>query len=375
MIAMYFGLSTEQQAFQHALRDFFRAHSTSHDVRRLMDEEPGYDGAVWSRMAGDLGLPGLAIPQRHGGSGASFFELAIAIEEAGYALAGGPLFASAVLAATCLQASGDTAAMAEYLPGIADGSVIATVAVADEGGTWDPSGFNGVTAHPDESGYRLTGTKSYVLDGHAATLVLVLARAAEGLTLFAVPSAAEGLTWSGLPVLDRTRRMSSLELASVPGRMVGAAGGAEPVIVKTLQAAAVALAAEQVGGIRRCLDIAVEYAKLRVQFSRPIGSFQAIKHMCADMYTLLETARSAALYAAWCVANDTTEVPMVASLAKAYCSEAYYQVAADSIQLHGGIGFTWEHECHLFFKRATASLQFLGSPQYHRELLAQGIKL
>jgi alkylation response protein AidB-like acyl-CoA dehydrogenase len=372
---MYFGLSTQQQDLQRAARDFFRASSTTQDVRRLMDAEPGYDAAVWRRMAGELGLTGLAIPERYGGAGGSFLELAIAVEEAGYALAGGPLFASAVLASTCLQLSGDADAMAQYLPGIADGSQVATMAIVGDDGSWDPGGLDGLTADADGDGYRLTGAKSYVLDGQAATLVLVLARAAEGPTLFAVEGGAEGLTRTALPVLDGTRRMSRLQFAAVPGRIVGVAGEAEPVIARLLQAAAVALAAEQVGGIRRCLDMAVDYAKVRIQFGRPIGSFQAVKHMCADMYTLLETARSAALYAAWCVANDSGEVPVVASLAKAYCSEAYYKVAADNIQVHGGIGFTWEHDCHLFFKRASASLHYLGSPQYHRELIARGIAL
>jgi alkylation response protein AidB-like acyl-CoA dehydrogenase len=372
---MFFGLSPEQQDYQHALRDFFSSSSTSQDVRRLTAGERGYDETAWRRMAGDLGVQGLDIPEQYGGSGASFVELAIALEEAGYALGGGPLFASSVLASTCLQQSGDTPAMAEYLPGIASGQKIATLAVADDNGAWDPAVFSGLKARHDGRDYVLSGTKSYVLDGHIADVILVMAHTEDGPALFAVNSPAPGLRQTRLPLLDETRRMSRLEFSEVPGRLVGARGAAEGVVTRTLRTAAVALSAEQVGGIRRCLEMAIEYAKIRVQFNRPIGGFQAIKHMCADMYTLMETARSAVLYAAWCVAHDTSDLAAVAHSAKAYCSEAYCKVAADNIQLHGGIGFTWEHDCHLFFKRAAASLQYLGSPRFHRELLAQAIKL
>jgi alkylation response protein AidB-like acyl-CoA dehydrogenase len=326
-------------------------------------------------MADQLGLQGLGIPEEHGGSGGGFLELVVALEEAGYALAAGPLFASTVLAATCLQASGDEAAMAEHLPGIADGRTVATLAVVGDEGSWDLRDCTGVEARAAGGGHVLSGTTSYVIDGSAADLVLVLARSEEGPSLFAVDGGADGLTRTPLPVLDRTRRMSRLTFDAVPGRLIGAPGSGEPAVARTLQVAAIALAAEQVGGARRCLDMSVEYAKIRVAFNRPIGGFQAVKHLCADMYTLTETARSAALYAAWCVASGSDEVATAASLAKAYCSEAYYRVAADSIQLHGGIGFTWEHDCHLYFKRATASQQYLGSPQFHREVLAQAIKL
>jgi alkylation response protein AidB-like acyl-CoA dehydrogenase len=368
---MFFGLTEQQNDLRTALRDFFRASSPPGEVRRLMGTERGYDEATWRRMAAELGLVGLVIPERYGGSGASFVELAVALEEAGYALAGGPLFASAVLAAGCLRLSGDAAAMASYLPGIAAGEVIATAAIAGPGGGPGPGGLDGVQARSGGGGYRLTGTRSWVLDGQAADLLLVPAWADEGLSLFAVDATAPGLATAPLPVLDGTRRMSRLELASVPARLVGAPGAAGPVIERALQEAAVALGAEQVGGIRRCLEMAVGYAQVRVAFGRPIGGFQAVRHICADMYTLLESARSAALYAAWCVASDSGEVPAVASLTKAYCSDAYFRAAADNIQLHGGIGFTWEHDCHLLFRRATASLQFLGSPRYHRELIAQ----
>jgi alkylation response protein AidB-like acyl-CoA dehydrogenase len=372
---MFFGLSPEQQDYQHALRAFFRSTSTSQDVRRLTGDERGYDQAAWRRMAGDLGVQGLDIPEQYGGSGASFIELAIALEEAGYALGGGPLFASSVLASTCLQQSGDTRAMAEYLPGIASGQKIATLAVAEDNGAWDPAACTGLTARRDGRDGVLSGVKSYVLDAHVADVILVMAQTGEGPAIFAVDGSAPGLRRTRLPLLDETRRMSRLEFSEVPGRLVGTPGAADRVVTCTLLRAAVALGAEQVGGIRRCLEMAVDYAKIRVQFNRPIGGFQAVKHMCADMYALLETARSAVLYAAWCAANDTSDLAEVAHLTKAYCSEAYCEAAAANIQLHGGIGFTWEHDCHLFFKRAAASLQYLGAAQFHRELLAQAISL
>jgi alkylation response protein AidB-like acyl-CoA dehydrogenase len=375
MTGMFFGLSPDQQEFQQALRGFFRSSSTSQDVRRLIADQRGYDETLWRRMADELAVQGLDIPEQYGGSGASFIELAIALEETGYALAGGPLFASSVLAASCLRQSGDTWAMGKYLPGIASGQTVATFAVADDNGAWDPAACTGVRARQNGHDYVLTGTRSYVPDAHLAHLILVTAQAEDGPAIFAVDRAAPGLRQTRLPLLDQTRRMSRLEFTAVPGSLVGAPGAAEPVITRTLLTAAVALGAEQVGGIRRCLDMAVEYVKIRVQFNRPIGGFQAIKHMCADMYTLMETARSAVLYAAWCVANDTSDLAAVAHLTKAYCSDAFYRVAADNIQVHGGIGFTWEHDCHLLFRRATASLQYLGSPQFHRELLARAINL
>ena len=326
-------------------------------------------------MADELGVQGLDIPEQYGGSGASFIELAIALEEAGYALAGGPLFASSVLASTLLRRSGDTRAMGEYLPGIASGQTIATLAVADGNAAGDPAACADVTARQNGHDYLLTGARSYVPDAHLADVILVTAQAEEGPTIFAVDGSAPGLRQTRLPLLDQTRSVSRLEFTAVPGSLAGAPGGAEPAVTQTLLTAAVALGAEQVGGIRRCLDMAVEYAKVRVQFNRPIGGFQAIKHMCADMYILMETARSAVLYAAWCVANDTSDLAAVAHLTKAYCSEAYYRAAADNIQVHGAIGFTLEHDCHLLFKRATAGLQYLGSPQLHRELLARAINL
>ena len=213
----------------------------------------------------------------------------------------------------------------------------------------------------------------FVLDGHVADLVLVVGRTPKGFSLFGVKGDAEGLTRTPLPTMDQTRKQARLEFAGTPAWLIGTEGGAEAGLSKTLDLAAVALAAEQVGGAQRCLDSSVEYAKTRIQFGRPIGSFQAIKHKCADMLLEVESAKSAAYYAGWAAAEDSDELPVVASLAKSYCSEAYFHAAAENIQIHGGIGFTWEHDAHLYFKRAKSSELLFGDPAYHRELLAQRI--
>ena len=212
-----------------------------------------------------------------------------------------------------------------------------------------------------------------MLHGHVASTILVVARTEDGLSLFAVDGEASGLARTPLATLDQTRKLARLEFGSVPGRLIGMPGSAGPVLDRTLDVAAIALAAEQLGGAQRALDMAVGYAKIRRQFGRPIGSFQAIKHKCADMLLEVESARSAAYYAGWAAAEDSDELPVVASLAKSYCSEAYFHAAAENIQIHGGIGFTWEHDAHLYFKRAKSSEVLLGDPSYHRELLAQRI--
>jgi alkylation response protein AidB-like acyl-CoA dehydrogenase len=213
----------------------------------------------------------------------------------------------------------------------------------------------------------------FVLDGHTADLILVAARTSAGVSLFAVDGGASGLTRTALSTMDQTRKQAKVEFDNTPARLIGADGAGWNVLSTVLDLAAVALAAEQVGGAQKCLDMAVEYAKVRVQFGRPIGSFQAIKHKCADMLLEVESGKSAAYYASWAAAEDNDELPVVAALSKAYCSEAYFHAAAENIQIHGGIGFTWEHPAHLYFKRAKSSEIYLGDPTYHRELLAQRI--
>ena len=369
---MEFGFTEEQDELRSAVRRFLADKSPSSEVRRLMETEEGYDKAVWAQMANQLGLQALAIPEGFGGAGFSYVELGIVLEEMGAALLCAPYFSTVALAANALLVSGDDAAKREYLPGIAAGETIATLALTEDNGRWDLEGIT-LAAERAADGWVLSGHKMFVIDGCVAGLVLVAARTAGGVSLFAVAADAPGLTRTGLSTMDQTRKQARLEFAGTPARLIGEDGAAGAVLTKTLDLAAVALAAEQVGGAQRVLDMSVEYAKSRIQFGRPIGSFQAIKHKCADMLLEVESAKSAAYYAAWAAAEDSDELPVVASLAKAYCSEAYFHAAAENIQIHGGIGFTWEHDAHLYFKRAKSSELIFGDPAYHRELLAQRI--
>jgi alkylation response protein AidB-like acyl-CoA dehydrogenase len=369
---MNFAFSDEQEELRAAVRRFLSEKSPETEVRRLMDTTEGYDPAVWSQMADQLGLQSLTIPEEFGGSGFTYVELLVVLEEMGAALLCAPFFSSVALAANALMTSGDDEAKKSYLPGIASGETIATLAITEDNGKWDFSGIE-CKAEQKGDGWVLDGHKMFVLDGHVANLIVVAARTKAGVSLFAVSDDAAGLTRTPLPTMDQTRKQARLEFSGTPAVLIGTDGGAEAGLAKTLDLAAVALAAEQVGGAQRVLDSSVEYAKTRIQFGRPIGSFQAIKHKCADMLLEVESAKSAAYYAAWAAAEDSDELPVVASLAKSYCSEAYFHSAAENIQIHGGIGFTWEHPAHLYFKRAKSSELFLGDPSYHRELLAQRI--
>ncbi len=369
---MDFAFSEEQEELRRAVRRFLADKSPEAEVRRLMATVEGYDPAVWQQMAEQLGLQSLAIPERHGGAGFGFVELAVVLEEMGAALLCAPFFSSAVLGAHALLTSGDDEAKERWLPKIASGASIATLALAEDSGRWDLDAVE-LEALRAGDGWVLEGHKSFVLDGDLATLLLVVARSAGGLGLFAVEGGAAGVVRTPLLTMDQTRKQARLEFARTPAVPVGAPGRAGPGLEKTLQLAAVALAAEQVGGAQHCLDSSVEHARTRIQFGRPIGSFQAIKHKCADLLCEVESARSAAYYAAWAAAEDSDDLPLAASLAKSYCSETYFHAAAENIQIHGGIGFTWEHDAHLYFKRAKSSELLFGDPTYHRELLAQHI--
>ncbi|HXP19537.1 MAG TPA: acyl-CoA dehydrogenase family protein [Streptosporangiaceae bacterium] len=383
---MRLGISAEQQELRESVRRFLADRAPLPRVRELMETPDGIDEKVWHQAGDQLGLQGIAIGAEYGGSGFSFAEQAIILEELGAALYTGPYLASAVLAATALLTSSDTEARRELLPPIATGETVATLAFTEDDGSWDPGAIR-LTATKDDHGWVLDGHKSFVLDGHTADLILAVARTDArtdagtdartdaGLSLFAVDARADGLRRTALPTLDQTRKLARCEFASVGGRLIGAPGDATAVLTRTLDVAAIALAAEQLGGAQRALDMAVAYAKVRQQFGRPIGSFQAIKHRCADLLLEVESLRSAVGYAAAAVTEDSADVPVVASLVKAYASDVYFHVAAENIQIHGGIGFTWEHDAHLYFKRAKSSELFLGGGNYHRERLAERIGL
>jgi len=377
-----FAFSEEQEELRRTVRSFLEDKSPSAEVRRLMETEEGFDPAVWRQMAEQLGLQGLAIPEEYGGSGFTYVELVVVLEEMGRALLCAPYFSTIALAANTILHSGDDAARKELLPGIASGETIATLAFTEDNGRWDAEGITmtATKGRPGGSpkdgagdGYTLDGHKMFVLDGHTAGVIVVAARTGDGISLFQVAGDASGLGRTALQTMDQTRKQARLEFSGVPAKLIGAEGKGWDTLGRVLDLAAVALAAEQVGGAQKCLDMAVDYAKVRVQFGRPIGSFQAIKHKCADMLLEVESAKSAAYYAGWAAAELNDELPVVASLAKAYCSDAYFHAAAENIQIHGGIGFTWEHDAHLYFKRAKSSELLLGDPTYHRELLAQRI--
>ncbi|MDV6271351.1 acyl-CoA dehydrogenase family protein [Rhodococcus globerulus] len=369
---MKFTFSAEQDELRATVHRFLDLKSSEAEVRRLMDTPQGYDIEVWKQISEQLGLVGLAVPEEFGGSGFGYAELTIVFEEMGRALFCGPYFSTVALAINLLLNSDDNAAKAKYLPALAGGEKLATVALAEKSGLWDQTGVN---MHATSTGgqWILDGEKLYVLDGTVADLILVAARTSAGVSVFAVTSDTPGLEVEALSTMDQTRKQARIRFESTPAELIGTDGEGWTYISRMLDLAAIALAAEQVGGAQFVLDLAVDYAKTRVQFGKPIGSFQAIKHKCADLLLEVESARSAAYYGGWAADDDSEEVPVVASLAKAYCSEAYLHAAAENIQIHGGIGFTWEHPAHLYFKRAKSSELLFGDPVYHRELLAQRI--
>jgi alkylation response protein AidB-like acyl-CoA dehydrogenase len=373
-----FAFSEEQEELRRAVRQFLESKSPETEVRRLMETTEGFDPAVWKQMGQELMLQGLAIPEEYGGQGFTFIELGIVLEEMGRVLLCAPYFSSVVLAAGAILAAGTDAEKQALLPGIASGDTIAALAFTEPSGKWDAAGITMEATENVGGEFRLSGEKMFVIDGFTADLIVVVARTAgttgtDGISFFTVAGDAEGLTRTPLQTMDTTRKQAKLEFDNVIASPLGSTQAGFAAFSKVLDQAAVALSNEMMGGAQKCLEMSVEYAKVRVQFGRPIGSFQAIKHKCADMLLEVESGKSAAYYASWAAAEDNEELPVVAALSKAYCSEAYFHAAAENIQIHGGIGFTWEHPAHLYFKRAKSSEIYLGDPTYHRELLAQRI--
>jgi alkylation response protein AidB-like acyl-CoA dehydrogenase len=370
---MQFSFTSEQEEFRSVLRRFLEDKSPATAVRRLMETETGWDRAAWVDLNQQLGLAAIHIPEVYGGQGFSFVELGIVLEEMGRALLCAPYFASTVLAATAIVNAGAEAQKRELLPAIADGSCIATLAFTEPNGRWDSTGVE-TTAVQVGGRFRLDGVKSFVVDGHSADLIVVLARRPgsvgdDGLSFFTVAGDAAGLSRRALKVMDPTRKQARLEFRSVEAVLLGEEGGGAAPFAKTMVQAAACLANEMVGGAERLRLSALEYANLRVQFGRTIGSFQSMKHKQADMLVDVELAKSAAYAAASAAAEDDPDLPAIASLAKAAASEAYMQTAISTIQIHGGIGFTWDNDTHLWFKRAKSSEVFLGDPTWHRELM------
>jgi alkylation response protein AidB-like acyl-CoA dehydrogenase len=359
----------ELEELRDTVRRFVADSSPLAEVRRVVETPAGYAAAVWSTMAGQLGLAGLAIAEEFGGSGAGWREVAVVAEELGRALLPSPYLASAVLVATAIAESRDAAAAKDLLPRIAAGETTAALAVLSDGGRWDSPG-SGLTATRGGDGYRLDGYATFVLDGHLADVVVAVAQTEHGVSLFTVDGDQSGLRRSALPTLDLTRPQARLEFARVPARLVGTEGQAAPVLERTLEAALVAVAADALGGARRCLDMSLAYAKERVAFGRPIGGFQAVKHKLVDLHLEVEFARTAVTQAALAAAEDSADRRALASLAVAHIVSTYALVATENIHLHGGVGFTWEHDAQLFFKRAKSSQVLFGDAAFHRERVA-----
>ena len=361
---------SELRELRASVREFLEAKSPEEAVRKLMESEPRFDPAVWAQAADQLRLPGLVIPEEYGGDGFGLVELGVVLEEMGRALLCAPFFATVVLAAQALLASGDREACARHLPGIAAGGTTAALAVAEDSGSWDPALISARAVPDGDGGWKLTGRKSFVIDGTTADLVLVVARTVAGPSLFAVDRDTAGLAAEPMETLDATRAMARLTFDAVPATLVGSDGAGGRTMAKVLDVASVALAAEQSGGARRCLELSTEHARTRHQFGRPIGAFQAVKHKCADMLVQVELAEAASREAARLADEGSPEFPVAAAVAHACCSRAYMFAAMENIQVHGGIGFTWEHPAHLYFRRAKSSQLLFGGPAvYHERLL------
>ncbi len=357
---MTYAPGRDAEELRAVVRDFLDKRSSEADVRRQLDSDTGWDPAVWAQLATGLGLHGLAVPERFGGSGATPVELGVVFEELGAALYGGPFLASVGLAASALQEVGGPDAEA-LLPGIVDGSTVATLA-------WSgPDPVRSTLIAADTGGWQVSGVAETVLDGGGAQLVLVSASTPSGPALFAVAADSPRLVRTPLTALDSTRRMASLKFDSVPARLLGT--GAEA-LARAWQLGMLYLAAEQLGGAARMLDITVEYARTRIQFGRAIGSFSVIKHRCADLLVEVESARSIVWHGLWSATHDAATLPSAAALARAVAADAYRAVTTSSIQILGGIGFTWEHPAHLYLKRAKSSQLLFGHPSRHRAELA-----
>jgi alkylation response protein AidB-like acyl-CoA dehydrogenase len=373
-----FAFGDDQEELRRSVRRVLDAHPPAREAARA---EAGIDAALWKRLGTDLGLAGLIVPEAHGGAGLGWVELIAVMEELGSQLACVPCLSTVCLATSALLVAGDDAQQARWLPAIASGALTATLAHNEPG-----PGVH-TSARRDGDTVVLTGRKRHVVDGHTAGLLVVSARAAgtrgdDGIELYAIAADSPGLQRRRLPTMDQTRALAEVILEDV--RVPDSARltrGSAAALERILAYGRIGLAAEQVGAAQRCLDMSVEYAKVRTQFGRPIGAFQAIQHMCADMFVLVESARSAAYHAGWVASqhaagaapdpdDPSSDLTTAAAIAKAYCSDAFYRCAADTIQVHGGIGFTWEHDAHLYFKRAHASRELLGAPAQHREALA-----
>jgi alkylation response protein AidB-like acyl-CoA dehydrogenase len=379
---MDFGFNADQEMLRATARKFFENECASEFVRARMGEDAGFTEEFWAKLA-EQGWLGLVYPEVYGGAGLGFVDLTVLMEEMGRAVVPGPFFSTVLLGGLTILECGSDAQKKEWLPRIAGGQARVTLAWTEPNARWDPAGVT-TTATAAGSGFTLNGTKLFVPDAHTAQAAVVVTRtsvgtsAEEGISLFLVPTNARGVTVTRLPTMDQTRKLCEVKLENVAvpaSALVGARDGGWAPLSRVVQRATVALCAEMCGGAQKVLDMTTEYAKIRVAFGKPIGSYQGVKHKAADMLVDVENAKSLTYYAAWAVDENVPEAALAASMAKAYTSDAFRKVAGAGIQLHGGIGFTWEHDLHLYFKRAKASEFTFGDATYHREKVAQLIDL
>jgi alkylation response protein AidB-like acyl-CoA dehydrogenase len=370
---MNFSFSEDQVLLRNSVRAALDEQCTPAHVRAMADDPRGYSETLWGEMA-KLGWLGLPFAEEQGGAGLGFVELALVLEEMGRAAYPGPFFASVVLGGLGIQLGGSPAQQEKWLPAIASGQARASAALLEDALDWDPAA-TAATATKTADGWRLSGLKRFVPWAHVADVVLIPARAPEGLSLFLVDPRAAGVTLTPMIGIDLSNRWSEMRLDGVTApadALLGRAGDAGGVLEALLRRAAVGASAEMLGAARRCLDMSVGYVKVREQFGQLIGSFQAIRHRCAEMLMEVENCHSAVYYAAWALAAGAGDAPAAASICKSYVSEAARKVCGDAIQVHGGIGFTWEYDLHLYFKRAKALEPLYGDAAHHREQIVRG---
>jgi alkylation response protein AidB-like acyl-CoA dehydrogenase len=379
---MDFGFSAEQDMLRATARKFFENECTSAFVRQRMEEPAGVTGEFWTKLA-EQGWLGLVYPEEYGGAGLGCVDLVVLMEEMGRVVMPGPFFATTVLGGLAILDAGSAAQKKAWLPRIAGGEAKATLAWTEPSVRWDAAGVT-TTARAADGGFVLSGTKLFVPDAHLADVLVVAARTSEGprpeegVSLFLLPKDSPGLEVKLLPTMDQTRKLCEVSLRDArvsADALLGARNAGWATLARVLERATVALCAEMCGGAQRVLEMTTEYAKIRVAFGKPIGAYQGVKHRAADMLVDVENAKSLTYYAAWAVDERVPEAALAASMAKAYVSDAYRKVAGAGIQLHGGIGFTWEHDLHLYFKRAKGSEFTFGDATYHRERVAQLVNL
>ncbi len=379
---MNFGFSEEQEMLRDATRRFLDNECPTSFVRKMMEDDSAHATEMWKKVA-EQGWPAILIDEAHGGVGGSFLDMVVILEEMGRSLLPGPFFATALLGTPAIIAGGSQEQKSAILSGVAAGETTLTLALAEKSGRYDAGGVS-LAATPKGENFSLSGEKFFVPDAHVADQIVVVARteqgsvAEDGLSVFVVDAKAPGVTITQLKTVDMTRRQCHVAFQDVAvsgAQVLGSVGKGWPIVQRTLDQAMAGLCAEMVGSGQQALDMAVAYAKERVQFGKPIGSFQAVKHKCVDMMVQVENARSLTYYAAWTVDENAPEARQAVPMAKAYCSDMCKTVTSEAIQVHGGIGFTWEHDMHLFYRRGLASEAAFGSAPVHREVVAQELNL